>query len=62
MPIVPEFLLAILQTHLAVLEVWFSQRLYAHLTKNAPHHLLVCCARSSKQRLRSPPSSSRSWI
>lgn len=41
MAIVPEFLHDVIQANLAILEFWFSQRLYAQLVKNAPRHLLV---------------------
>jgi hypothetical protein len=41
MAIVPEFLLDMIKMNLTLLEFWFSQRLNAHIVKNAPRHLLV---------------------
>jgi hypothetical protein len=41
MAIVPETLQNLIETNLKMLEVWFSQRLYAQIVKNAARHLLV---------------------
>ena len=41
MPIVPDFLLVIIDSNLAMLQAWFSQQLYAQILKNAPRHILV---------------------
>jgi hypothetical protein len=41
MAIVPETLQKLIEMNLKLLEIWFSQRLYALIEKNSPRHVLV---------------------
>lgn len=41
MPIVPDFLLAIIDSNLGILQAWFSHQVYAQNLKKAPRHILV---------------------